>query len=597
MIFLIGGRGRLGQALMMEYADKHPVLIDRAVYEDWWKEGAEKEIFEYFEQEDTSDSVIFVTAGLLDPNLPAEDLLRVNYLLPKNIIKGTAELGIKVVTFGTIMEELGESKNPYIQSKRALSAFVKELPTHQTSAIHIRIHTLYGNGAPSPFMFLGQIQDAILNNHSFEMTSGNQLREYHHIEDEVKAIKRIASTHIKGVFNLNHGESVALKEIAQTVFIAFGKQNLLKIGAIPDPAVDNFNQKFEKPDLLQNNRFRSAVPAILHYLQENINKKNSPQGNTVKPLISISIPVLNEADNIEQLYSRLVSVSETMKDRCDLEFVFSDNHSDDNTWSLLRQLATKDPRVKAIRFSKNFGFQRSILANYLHTKGDAVMQIDADLQDPPEMLEMFFEQWQRGFHVVYGIRKKRQEGWLINQFRRLGYWLIDKISEYPIPRDVGDFRLIDRKIITAISEMKTPSPYIRGMIAGVGFDQCGIPYERNCRVAGNSKFNLIRLIRLGLTAVFNHSTIPLRVSSFLGTLILVITTLGALYYYILHLLESDLPRGFTSTQILILFGIGLNSFFLGIIGEYLLRIYLLLRSERLAIVEQSINFSSSELKL
>ncbi|MBP9694157.1 MAG: glycosyltransferase family 2 protein [Alphaproteobacteria bacterium] len=325
--------------------------------------------------------------------------------------------------------------------------------------------------------------------------------------------------------------------------------------------------------------------------------KTVSKGHNKRPLISISIPVLNEADNIEQLYARLVAVSETMKDRCDLEFVFSDNHSDDDTWSLLRNLAAKDSRVKAIRFSKNFGFQRSILANYLHTKGDAVMQIDADLQDPPEMLEMFFEQWQRGFHVVYGIRKKRQEGWMINQFRKLGYWLIDKISEYPIPRDVGDFRLIDRKIITAISEMKTPSPYIRGMIAGVGFDQCGIPYERNCRVAGSSKFNLIRLIRLGLTAVFNHSTIPLRVSSFLGALILVMTTLGALYYYILYLLESDLPRGFTSTQILILFGIGLNSFFLGIIGEYLLRIYLLLRSERLAIVEQSINFSPSELKL
>ncbi len=593
MIFLIGGRGRLGQALMMEYSDKQPVLIDRVVYQDWWKEGSEKEIFEYFEQEDTDDAVIFVTAGLLDPTLPADDLLRVNYLLPKNIIKGTAALGIKVVTFGTIMEEFGESDNSYIQSKCALSDFVKDQPF----ALHIRIHTLYGNGAPSSFMFLGQMQDAILKGNPFKMTSGNQLREYHHIEDEVKAIKKIVNSSVKGVFNLNHGDPVALKDIAQIVFTAFGKQNLLKLGSIPDPVTDNFNQRFERPSILENSRFRSAVPGILNYLQESIGHKTVSKGHNKRPLISISIPVLNEADNIEQLYARLVAVSETMKDRCDLEFVFSDNHSDDDTWSLLRNLAAKDSRVKAIRFSKNFGFQRSILANYLHTKGDAVMQIDADLQDPPEMLEMFFEQWQRGFHVVYGIRKKRQEGWMINQFRKLGYWLIDKIREYPIPRDVGDFRLIDRKIITAISEMKTPSPYIRGMIAGVGFDQCGIPYERNCRVAGSSKFNLIRLIRLGLTAVFNHSTIPLRVSSFLGALILVMTTLGALYYYILYLLESDLPRGFTSTQILILFGIGLNSFFLGIIGEYLLRIYLLLRSERLAIVEQSINFSPSELKL
>jgi Glycosyltransferases involved in cell wall biogenesis len=115
-----------------------------------------------------------------------------------------------------------------------------------------------------------------------------------------------------------------------------------------------------------------------------------------KPLISISIPVLNESGNIDALYERLTRLGERMKDRCDLEFVFSDNHSDDATWEMLAKLAAKDCRIRAIRFSKNYGFQRSILANYLHTRGDAVMQIDADLQDPPEMLESFFEKWQQG---------------------------------------------------------------------------------------------------------------------------------------------------------------------------------------------------------
>ncbi|RMO49057.1 Glycosyl transferase, group 2 protein [Pseudomonas amygdali pv. eriobotryae] len=166
-----------------------------------------------------------------------------------------------------------------------------------------------------------------------------------------------------------------------------------------------------------------------------------------RPLVSISIPVLNESGNIEALYSRLDALATRMKDRCDLEFVFSDNHSDDNTWMMLAELAAKDPRVKAIRFSRNYGFQRSILANYMHTKGDAVMQIDADLQDPPEMLEEFFARWQEGHEVVYGVRRKRPEGWLLNNFRRLGYWAIDKVSEHPIPRDVGDFRLIDRKVV------------------------------------------------------------------------------------------------------------------------------------------------------
>jgi len=316
-----------------------------------------------------------------------------------------------------------------------------------------------------------------------------------------------------------------------------------------------------------------------------------------KPLISISIPVLNESGNMQALYSRLEALGRRMQDKCDLEFVFSDNHSDDATWDMLDELARKDPRVRAIRFSRNVGFQRSILANYLHTRGDAVMQIDADLQDPPEMLETFFDKWQQGFQVVYGIRRKRPESWLLRNFRRLGYWAIDKVSEHPIPRDVGDFRLIDRKVIDAVVKVRTSSPYLRGIIAGLGFNQTGVVYDRDARVAGESKFNMSRLVQLGLTAVFNHSVVPLRAASFLGLFILGASFVGAVYYLALRLFHPELPRGLASIHILVLFGIGLNSFFLGIIGEYLLRIYLVVRSDPVAIVQQSLNFSSSELKL
>lgn len=316
-----------------------------------------------------------------------------------------------------------------------------------------------------------------------------------------------------------------------------------------------------------------------------------------KPLISITIPVLNESGNIAALYARLHALGERMRDKCDLEFVFSDNHSDDTTWTMLADLAARDPRVRAIQFSKNVGFQRSILANYLHTRGDAVMQIDADLQDPPELLETFFDLWQQGNQVVFGIRRKRPESWALRNFRRLGYWVIDKISEHPIPRDVGDFRLIDRKVVEAVAKMRTSSPYLRGMIAGIGFNQVGVVYDRDARVAGESKFNMSRLVRLGLTAVFNHSVVPLRAASFLGLLILGISIIGTLYYAILRLFHPDLPRGLASIHILVLFGIGLNSFFLGIIGEYLLRIYLVVRHEPIALVQHSLNFTSPELKL
>ena len=316
-----------------------------------------------------------------------------------------------------------------------------------------------------------------------------------------------------------------------------------------------------------------------------------------RPLVSIAIPVLNEAGNIGALYARLVALADRMADRCDLEFVFTDNHSDDETWPMLVKLAAADPRVRAMRFSRNFGFQSSILANYLHARGDAVMQVDADLQDPPEMLEQFFALWQQGFHVVYGIRRRRPEGRLLNLVRKCGYWVIDKVSEHPIPRDVGDFRLLDRAVIEAVARSRTVNPYLRGMIAGLGFNQTGIAYDRDARTAGDSKFNLMRLLRLGLTAVFNHSTVPLRMASFLGIVILAGSLIGALYYVTLRLLQPDLPRGFVSIQVMVLFGIGLNAFLLGIIGEYILRIYRVLRSDPIAIVERSLNMRPDELRL
>jgi glycosyltransferase involved in cell wall biosynthesis len=315
------------------------------------------------------------------------------------------------------------------------------------------------------------------------------------------------------------------------------------------------------------------------------------------PLISITVPVLNEADNLGALYERLDKLAARMEGKCELEFVFTDNHSDDRTWERLTELAERDSRVRAIRFSKNVGFQRSILANYIHTRGEAVLQIDADLQDPPEMLETFFELWKQGYHVIYGIRRKRPEGWLINIFRKVGYWIIDKISEYPIPRDAGDFRLIDRKVITTLQKYRSANPYLRGIIAGMGFKQIGIPYDRCSRVAGKSKFRLGQLVRLGMTGVFNHSVVPLRIASYAGLFLVGISVIGTVYYLFLKYFHPDLPRGLASIHILVLFGIGFQSLLLGVLGEYLLRIYMILRQEPIAIIEQSLNFGADELKL
>ncbi|WP_027796622.1 glycosyltransferase family 2 protein [Paraburkholderia acidipaludis] len=315
------------------------------------------------------------------------------------------------------------------------------------------------------------------------------------------------------------------------------------------------------------------------------------------PLISISVPVLNEADNLDALYARLRKLGDTMADRCRLEFIFTDNHSSDSTWEKLAALARADSRVRAIRFSKNVGFQRSILANYMHARGDAVMQIDADLQDPPELLEHFFQLWREGYHVVYGVREQRPEGRLINAFRKFGYWAIDKLGEHAIPRDAGDFRLVDRKVIDALQRYRSSNPYLRGLIAGLGFRQIGVSYARAARVAGTSKFGVGQLIKLGLSGVFNHSVLPLRLATYCGLFLLGLSALGALYYVILRAFQPDLPRGLASIHILVLFGIGFQSLLLGILGEYLLRIYLILRAEPVAIAEETLNFGPAEIKL
>ena len=216
-----------------------------------------------------------------------------------------------------------------------------------------------------------------------------------------------------------------------------------------------------------------------------------------KPLISVCVPIMNEEDSLESLYDRLVQLSISMKELCDFEFLFSDNNSKDGSWKILTELAAKDERIRAIRFSKNFGFQNSLWANYLHASGDAILQLDADLQDPPELLLKFFEQWQSGYKIVYGIRRGRPDNLFMFWFRRFGYYVLSVLSDHMIPRDVGDFQLIDKSVIKILSKIRFSKPYLRGMIANTGLKSVGIPYDRTLRTSGSSKsFN--RPIKVGV---------------------------------------------------------------------------------------------------
>lgn len=267
-IYLVGGRGRLGKAIAAEYVNEKIILLDRAIYEDWSQTDSLDKISQYFDKCSSEEAILFVASGLLDPKLPQGDLEKVNFHLPKNLIDGAAKLGVKVVTFGTIMEELLPLKNPYIQTKTALGEYVRSVASDSNPALHLQIHTLYGAGYPTPFMFLGQILASIQNNIPFEMTSGQQLREYHHLADETKAIRLIAETTCSGVLNITHGKPVSLKAVAERIFKALGKGELLHIGALAEPLAENYEKIFELVPMLQEVEFRETLPGIVQYMQE-----------------------------------------------------------------------------------------------------------------------------------------------------------------------------------------------------------------------------------------------------------------------------------------------------------------------------------------
>ena len=307
----------------------------------------------------------------------------------------------------------------------------------------------------------------------------------------------------------------------------------------------------------------------------------------LKRLVTISVPVLNEADNIGPLMERLRAVAETHH-RYDFEFLFTDNASTDTTFERLAGEARADNRVRVIRFTRNFGFQTSILTNYLNARGDAAIQIDADLQDPPELFGEFLESWEQGYKVVYGIRRSRPENPVLSATRKLFYRVLAKLSSVDLPVDAGDFRLIDRAVIEDLRQVKDETPYIRGVIAHLGYQQTGIPYDRAERQRGKSKFRLFSLIRLGVDGVCSQSTKPLELITLLGTTLSVLSLLGALFYFAWSLLAAGKPQGFATLVILILLSTSVQTAFIGLLGEYIGRIFKNTRHIPAPIIDQRI---------
>jgi dolichol-phosphate mannosyltransferase len=315
----------------------------------------------------------------------------------------------------------------------------------------------------------------------------------------------------------------------------------------------------------------------------------SDDGYSTHDLITISIPVRNEEGNIANLMSRLRAVADQAANRYDFEFLFTDNDSQDGTLALLEAEVARDPRVRVLKLSRNFGFQRSILTNFLHARGRAAIQIDADLQDPPEMILEFLARWEKGFKVVYGVRIHRTEGAILLMARSAFYRFINRITDFPVPVGAGDFRLIDRIIIEHLRQVTDRNPYLRGLIASFGYPSVGIPYARSVRTQGQSKFNLLKLLTLGMDGVASQSTKPLQFIALAGFGLCGLSLVLGLCYATAWLagIGQNSP-GFTTLVILQLFTLGINAAVVGVIGEYVGRVLDNVRGHPMSIIERAI---------
>lgn len=312
-----------------------------------------------------------------------------------------------------------------------------------------------------------------------------------------------------------------------------------------------------------------------------------------KTLISIVTPCYNEELNVREHFERVLRTIEPYRDEYDFEHIYTDNCSQDNTFGVLAELAKDRPNVKVIRFSSNIGANRAIFMGLKQSKGDATILIQADLQDPPEMIKTFIDEWKAGFEVVYGKIKIRHEGLILRSLRRVYYYIVDNLSDVPIPQNAGEFRLTSRRVLDALLTFQEDDPYVRGAIARIGFKQKPIPYERYGRRRGVTSTNFIFLISYAINGLVSTSVAPIRFVSAAGIFFATVGfILSALIILSKIFFPAESPRGFTMLATLVTFFGGLQLLGIGIIGEYLRKTYLQVLKRPLGFVEKTINIGS-----
>lgn len=311
-------------------------------------------------------------------------------------------------------------------------------------------------------------------------------------------------------------------------------------------------------------------------------------------LISIIVPMYNEKEIASYSMEKLIEIGNGLDE--EYEIVVINDGSNDETDAIIESFAAENEKIKLISFSRNFGHQMAISAGLDFASGDAVVIIDGDLQDPPELIPDMIDKWKEGWHVVYGKRRSRKgESWFKLITARLYYKILSKLIDIEIPENVGDFRLMDKMVVEEFRNLHERHRYVRGMVTWLGYRQTEILYDRVERIAGDTKYPFKKMIKFALDGIFSFSIVPLKVASYVGLLSTLIAIVYSIYLIIHRLLGYGAP-GFASIIISILFFGGIQLFSIGILGQYVGRIYEEVKKRPNYIVEKSINFRSTDKK-
>lgn len=312
-------------------------------------------------------------------------------------------------------------------------------------------------------------------------------------------------------------------------------------------------------------------------------------------LLSIVVPCFNEEAVLAETHTRLTAALQTLG-LADFEVLYVDDGSRDATPQVLRRLHEHDPHVRVLRFSRNFGHQTAVSAGIEHASGDAVVLIDADLQDPPEVIGEMLARWRDGYDVAYGLRVDRAgETAFKRGTAKAFYRVLNRLSDTEIPLDVGDFRLMDRKVADALIAMPERARFVRGMVSWVGFRQIAVPYRRAERFAGETKYPLFKMLRLAIDGMTSFSIVPLRLASWAGLLASLVALCGIIVAVAVRLLTNEWVPGWAALFVAVLFVGGVQLLALGIIGEYIGRIYAESKQRPLYLVQERLGFGAESL--